>query len=62
VVGSMVAMESLDASPRTPDWPSGRRHQRGSTTIGVTARGGNSAGSGVAVISSKPSRANVASA
>jgi hypothetical protein len=49
VVGSMVAMEmeSLVASPRTFDWARGRRPQRGLTTIGGTARGGNSASSGV---------------
>jgi hypothetical protein len=53
VVGSTVAMESFGASPRTLDWPSGRRRQRGLTTIGATARGGNSA-SGVAIFSKPP--------
>jgi hypothetical protein len=45
VVGSTVAMESLGASLRTFDWPSGRDLPRGLTTIGGTARGGNSASS-----------------
>jgi hypothetical protein len=45
VVGSTVAMESLGASPRTFDWPSGRRPQRGLTTIGDTERDGNCASS-----------------
>jgi hypothetical protein len=45
VVGSTVdlEMESLGASPRTCDWPRGKRPQRGLSTIGGTARGGNSA-------------------